>query len=199
MFWNYMMCFYYLGDILKQCDVFPSFWWSFEIMWSVSLPFDDSCFRIELVLFKNNHRQSDRNTSHCFKRSPKWWKHIALFQKIAKVIETCRVVSQYCQSNGNMSHCWNAEGKTGTFPLTCFLYKLVILTKQSCFTSRYCLLTEPGEGFWFRPGFPCFGPLYVYDRKLPVTVFELSTWDLVHITLVHLAKIEIFIFFNLKF
>ena len=64
---------------------------------------------------------------------------------------------------GKSGNYWNAEGETGTFPLTCTLYKPVILINQHCFIIRYCLTssTELSGVFRFPPYFPCFSPLCV--------------------------------------
>ena len=45
MFWNNETCFYHFSDLLKQCDVFPSLWRSFETIW---------CGFITLAMFWNN-------------------------------------------------------------------------------------------------------------------------------------------------
>ena len=101
---------------------------------------------------------------------------------------------------------WNAEGKTSTLSLTCTIYISSIFTNKYCLTNLYYKLTntEPDEVVWFRPGIPCFGPLYecIYvclsGCKFPVTILELKTWNLGHSILVDLKKDKFFLLQILK-
>ena len=97
---------------------------------------------------------------------------------------------------------WNAEGETSTLSLTCTIYISSIFTNKYCLTNLYYKLTntKPDEVVWFRPGIPCFGPLYecIYvclsGCKFPVTILELKTWNSGHSILVDLEKDKLFFF-----
>ena len=134
MFWNNATCFNHFGNPLKQCDVYLSLkrrviiglnWFqpvvvgvckqtttSFNTDYKYNgLLTTTGCNRFKVTITDNNRftqvitrRPSNKYTSHYFKKLPKWWKYIALFQKIAKVIETCRIVSKHRQSKKNTLH-----------------------------------------------------------------------------------------------
>ena len=117
-FWNNAMWFYHFGDPLKQCDdLYLSHW-----------------RRVIIGL----NRQSNRNTSHCFKRSPKWWKQIALFRKIGKVLETCHiVVSKHRWSSRNTSHCFKILLAKFLNNATCFYHFGDVLKQCDAFLSLW--------------------------------------------------------------
>ena len=59
---------------------------------------------------------------------------------------------------------WNAEGETGTFPLTCTLYKPVLFNNQYCFTNQYYHSVHiPARYLGFARVFP-FSVLCTYVR-----------------------------------
>ena len=109
-------------------------------------------------------------------------------------------------SSDKKHNSWNAEGETTTLSLTWTIYTSSIFTNKYCITNLYYKLTniEPGEVVWFRPGVPCFGPLYecIYvslsSCKFPVTVLELKTWNSAHSILVDLEKINCFFIANFE-
>ena len=73
------------------------------------------------------------------------------------------------QNVGNMplTSNWNDEEKTGTFPLTWTLYKLVLIIKLYYFTNR----VSPVSPFclYVQYMYVCM----VYARRVAATVFEL--------------------------
>ena len=76
MFWINMTCFYYLSNVLKQCDVFLSLWSYCETMWLVS---------ITLAIFWNN--------AMCFHHFGDLLKLSDTFLSLWRSFETMRRVS----------------------------------------------------------------------------------------------------------
>ena len=98
---------------------------------------------------------------------------------------------------------------TNLYPIqTCYIHYPALFYKPVMSTNQYWAL----RGISVSTGFPLFRSsvcmyvcMYVcpyvrmYVRKLPVTVFERKTWNLVHSILVDLEKNYFFVFSNFEF